>query len=174
MRDSRYEPAEVEIESACMAGVPFSLKVRPLPGNRGALDVEISSLGSGRVVQAKKVEAGQAVPSTFDVDALEPGGYAVRVRVGDGPATRRDFACERGGDEWADSRPDQPRLRDIARATGGRFVTADLADRLPMPAATEVATERRVSPVLPAWVWSLLAAAALGAHWIERRRSGLV
>jgi hypothetical protein len=31
-----------------------------------------------------------------------------------------------------------------------------------------------VAPILPPWAWSLLAATVLGAHWIVRRRSGLV
>jgi uncharacterized membrane protein len=174
MRDSRYEPADVGPTGACMAGVPLSLSVRALPDSRGDLHVEISSLGSGRVVKAMRLAANHGEPTTFDVDGLEPGGYAVRVRVGDGPATRRDFACERGGDEWADSRPDEPRLRTIAAATGGHFVAAEQANRLPIPKATEVTVQKSVMPLFPAWVWCLCAALASGAHWIARRRGGLI
>jgi hypothetical protein len=36
-----------------------------------------------------------------------------------------------------------------------------------------VAAERRVEPVLPPWMWTMLAAAALGIHWIARRKTGL-
>jgi hypothetical protein len=36
-----------------------------------------------------------------------------------------------------------------------------------------VAAERRTSPLLPPWVWTLLAAAMMGAHWVVRRSSGL-
>jgi len=90
-----------------------------------------------------------------------------------GPTTRRDFACERGGDEWADTRPDVERLAAIAEATGGKSVTVDGIGSLPLPAATQIAAERRVSPILPPWAWTLSAAVLLGAHWIVRRRRGL-
>jgi hypothetical protein len=36
-----------------------------------------------------------------------------------------------------------------------------------------VSAERHVVPVAPPWVWTLVAAATLGAHWFARRRSGL-
>jgi hypothetical protein len=174
MRDPRYEPAQVELASPCMAGVPLSLRARPLPGSEGVLNVEVARLERRDVVVKKqdRVVKG-AEPVTVDVGKLEPGGYSARVWVGTGPSTRRDFACERGGDEWADSRPDEARLRAIAQATGGEFLRASKASEIPLPPATEVAAERRVEPVLPAWTWTLLAAAALGVHWIARRKTGL-
>jgi hypothetical protein len=174
MRDPRYEPAQVELGAPCMAGVPLSLRVRPLPGADGVLNVEVAQLEKRAAVVTKRdkvVKGGE--PVTVDVGKLEPGGYSARVWVGTGPSTRRDFACERGGDEWADSRPDEARLRAIAQATGGEFLRASNAAKLPLPPATEVAAERRVEPMLPAWQWTLLAAAALGVHWIARRKTGL-
>jgi hypothetical protein len=45
---------------------------------------------------------------------------------------------------------------------------------LPPPGATEVAAERHTTPLAPPWLWTLLAAGALGVHWILRRQSGLV
>lgn len=174
MRDPRYEPAQIELDAPCTAGVPLTLRVRPLPGNEGAVHLDVARLGDRTSVVHRDV-AGQghadAVP--IDVGALEPGGYTARVRIGDGPATRHDFACERGGDEWADSRPDDERLRAIAAATGGVSVDGDGVGKLPLPPAMEVAAERRVAPILPAWSWTLLAAAMLGVHWIARRRTGL-
>ena len=174
MRDPRYEPAQIELEHGCLAGVPLSLKVRPLPGSEGLLNVEVAHLEGRQVVarqQPKPIQGGG--PLTVDVGKLEPGGYSARVWVGTGPSTRKDFACERGGDEWADSRPDEARLADIARVTGGRFLRATDAGRVPLPPATEVAVERRVQPLLPSWAWSLLAAVSVGAHWIARRKIGL-
>src|SRR5207248_5296712 len=53
MRDPSYEPAQVELETPCMAGVPLSLKVRPLPGSEGTLNVEVARL-EGRDVVVKK------------------------------------------------------------------------------------------------------------------------
>ena len=174
MRDPRYEPAQVELESQCMAGVPLSLRVRPLPGSEGVLNVEVARLERRDVVVRKQEPARKGGElATVDVGKLEPGGYSAKVWVGTGPSTRRDFACERGGDEWADSRPDEARLRAIAQATGGEFLRASDAGRLPLPPATEVAAERRVEPVLPPWMWTMLAAASLGIHWIARRKTGL-
>ncbi|HVZ36649.1 MAG TPA: hypothetical protein VG963_29675, partial [Polyangiaceae bacterium] len=62
----------------------------------------------------------------------------------------------------------------ISRVTGGMAVTAENVDRLPLPQATRVSAERQVSPVAPAWVWTLASAVLLGAHWIARRNSGLL
>ena len=104
---------------------------------------------------------------------LEAGGYTARARIGAAPPTRHDFACERGGEAWADSRPDPERLERIAVATGGQSVAADALSQLPLPAPTEVAAERHVSPLLPPWLWALSAAFALGGHWVVRRRGGL-
>jgi uncharacterized membrane protein len=174
MRDPRYEPAQVELGSACMAGMPLSLKVRPLPGSEGVLNVDVVKLEGHQVVahkQTKFVKDGE--PVDIDVGPLEPGGYSARVWVGTGPSTRHDFPCERGGDEWADSRPDEARLMAIARATGGEFFHAGDAWKVPIPPSTEVAAERRVVPLLPPWTWTIFAAAALGLHWIVRRRTGL-
>ena len=115
---------------------------------------------------------------------MELAGRARRRRVlgrggdrrgaGKGPTTRRDFACEKGGDEWADSRPDTARLEAIAAATGGKYVLASDAGSLPLPPATQVAAERQVAPLLPAWAWAIGAAMLLGAHWVVRRLGGLV
>jgi uncharacterized membrane protein len=173
MRDPRYEPAQIELERGCLAGVPLALKIRPLPGSEGALNVEVAHLEGRQVVVRMQPKSSEGEPLTVDVGKLEPGAYSARVWVGSGPSTRKDFACERGGDEWADSRPDEARLRDIARATGGEFLRASNAGQVPLPAATEVAVERRVQPVMPSWMWSLLAALSVGAHWIARRKTGL-
>ena len=104
---------------------------------------------------------------------LGPGGYSAHLRLGSGPSTRQDFACERGGEEWADPRPDPVRLTRIADATEGRAVTAREAADLRFPKATEIASERQTAPVLPPWAWTLAASVALGAHWVTRRKSGL-
>jgi len=174
MRDPRYEPADISMASGCTAGLPFALRVRPLPGSEGELNVEVARLERKQVVAKKTLTlAPGADPTTVELGRLDPGGYSARVWVGNGPSTRRDFACETGGDEWADSRPDDGRLRAIASATGGQFFRSADAGGLPLPPPTEVAAERRVQPVLPAWTWTLLAAFALGLHWITRRRTGL-
>ncbi|HKO93338.1 MAG TPA: hypothetical protein VJU61_19420, partial [Polyangiaceae bacterium] len=104
---------------------------------------------------------------------LKAGGYTARVRIGEAPPSRHDFACERGGVALADSRPDRPRLEAVSRATGGMAVDLANIDRLPLPAATQVSAERKVSPVAPPWVWTLASAVLLGVHWITRRNGGL-
>ncbi len=64
--------------------------------------------------------------------------------------TRKDFACEAGGDEWADSRPDPQRLEALARATGGAFANASDAGALSLPKPTLINAERHVTPLAPA------------------------
>lgn len=179
MRDPRFEPAVIDVPDGCIAGEETTLLLRPLPGQKGEATVTVTRLGSGEVARkvTTKLAAGGG-PVEIAAGRLSPGGYTALVEIqtsggGKGPTTRRDFACEKGGDEWADSRPDAARLRAIAEATKGRAVLVDEAGSLPLPEATRVATERHVAPILPPWAWSLCAAVALGAHWIVRRRGGL-
>jgi uncharacterized membrane protein len=186
MRDPRFEPAVVELPDGCIAGEETALSLRPLPGQPGQARITIRKLGSGEVVRTLEAPLdGRGEPLSLGAGKLEPGGYSATVEIGPkdaagaeaearrGPTTRRDFACERGGDEWADTRPDVERLAAIAEATGGKSVTVDGIGGLPLPAATQIAAERRVSPILPPWAWTLSAAVLLGAHWIVRRRRGL-
>jgi hypothetical protein len=180
MRDPRFEPAQVELSSGCIAGLPVTLRTRLLPRVVGApldrIDLEVTRIDKEQrpspiVMQRTRAEGSDIVE--LPLPALEAGGYVARLRVNGGPTTRRDFACEAGGDEWADSRPDAPRLRALAQATGGTFVWANDAGSLPWPKPTVVSAERHVVPIAPPWAWTLLAAVMLGAHWIARRRSGL-
>ena len=61
----------------------------------------------------------------------------------------------------------------ISAVTGGKSVRAGGEGELPSPASTRIAAERHVTPILPPWGWTLIAAAFLGAHWLVRRRGGL-
>lgn len=172
MRDPRFEPGQLELAGPCVAGEKAKLRVR----------VPASSEGKDVSVEIRRIDQTDAAKLNVDVPkganevvlpALAAGGYTARLKLGAGPTTRRDFACEAGGDEWADSRPDVDRLRAIASATGGTFhyATDDLA--LPLPKPAVVSAERHVVPLAPPWAWTLVAALALGAHWFARRRSGL-
>jgi hypothetical protein len=181
MRDPRFEPAQVEVVGTCIAGLPTVLRAQILPAGSGATDalisLDVSEIDRSGGNAPLHFETKRASPSDTTIDfalpPLAPGGYTERLRIGSGSSTRRDFACEAGGDEWADSRPDPDRLRAIAAATGGIFALARNAGDIPFPKATVVSAERHVVPLAPPWAWTLLTAAALGAHWIARRRSGL-
>ena len=172
MRDPRFEPGQLELSAPCVAGEPTKLRVR-VPGTAAEkpLAVEIKRLDKQgepplRVDVPKKA-------SEVTLPPLSAGGYTARLKLGAGPTTRRDFACEAGGDEWADSRPDRERLRAIATATGGSFHDATDELTLSLPKPTVISAERHVVPVAPPWAWTLAAAIALGCHWFARRRSGL-
>lgn len=175
MRDPRYEPARVELSSPCVADSPVRLRLRSVPDLSGPVELTLIPLGRQQSPYPMTV-APTGARSVLDLTlpGQPPGGYSVRVQVGAGPSTQVHFACERGGDEWADSRPDPQRLAAIASATGARAVTWTNAASLSFPAPTQVASERHVAPVLPSWLWSLIAATTLGAHWVARRRRGLV
>jgi uncharacterized membrane protein len=175
MRDPRYEPARVSLQRPCVAGQPVMLEVVRIPGMDGDIEIVLQRLGS-TVGEPKAFSIQHPPPGVVEVaiGELDAGGYVARTRVGAAPPTRFDFACEKGGEAWSDSRPDQERLAGIARAGQGQFVTAGRVDELPLPRATRVAAERHVSPMLPPWAWSLMASLLLGAHWLARRRGGLI
>jgi hypothetical protein len=96
------------------------------------------------------------------------------VHIGNAPPARFDFACESGGPAFADSRPDPALLERISKETGGVSLRAADTASLQAPPPTHVESQRVVAPLLPAWIWALLAASGIGAHWYARRRAGLL
>jgi uncharacterized membrane protein len=180
MRDPRFEPAQLELANGCTAGLPSTLRARVMPVTGGTelesanVSLEVTRIDQPQApIRLDRARAPDEPSLDFDLPPLAAGGYTARLRVGRGSVTRRDFACEAGGDEWADSRPDPARLERLARATGGTFADAAEAASLPLPRPTVVSAERHVTPLAPPWVWSLTAAALLGLHWVTRRKSGL-
>ena len=176
MRDPRFEPGQLDLVGPCVAGEPARVRVRaPDSLKDKAMTVEVRRLDRQEPSPVRVEVPRGAANGTAEITLppLPVGGYTARLKLGPGPTTRRDFACEAGGDEWADSRPDADRLRALAAATGGtfHFASEDLTLALPRPAV--VSAERHVVPLAPPWTWSLAAAMLLGAHWFTRRRSGL-
>lgn len=183
MRDPRFEPGQLDLAEPCVAGEPAKLRVRaPGPAAAKGATIEVKRLDrsagkdegeTAKVVVPPRTVSGATAASEVVLPPLPAGGYTARLKLGSGPTTRRDFACEAGGDEWADSRPDETRLRALAKATGGTFRRATDSLALPLPKPAVVSAERHVVPLAPAWAWTLAAAVALGVHWFARRRSGL-
>ncbi len=177
MRDPRFEPGQLDLVDPCVAGEPSRLRVRaPSQATAKGASIEVKRLDRAEGETTKVVvppRTASASATEVALPALPAGGYTARLKLGAGPTTRRDFACEAGGDEWADSRPDEGRLRAIAKATGGTFRRATDSLALPLPKPAVVSAERHVVPLAPAWAWTLAAAVALGIHWFARRRSGL-
>ena len=176
MRDPRFETSQMEVVGGCTAGLAPIMRARLLPSGPTpqsvALDVtRIDKGGAPAHVEASRTQDSGSVD--LRLPPLEAGAYAARLRVAGGTATRYDFVCEAGGDEWADSRPDAKRLEALAAATGGTFALANDVGRLALPAPTVVSAERHVTPLAPPWAWSFAAATLLGVHWVARRRSGL-
>lgn len=174
MREPRYESVRAELLGECVAGEPAILRLWRVPNMPGDVQVTLERLGvPGAHPQQRTLKAPLQGVIEVDLGVLAPGGYSARIQVGAAPPARRDFACERGGDAWRDSRPDPDRLARLSDATGGRAVGVEGIDQLPLPTSTQVAAERQLEPVLPSWFTSLLAALALGAHWVMRRQGGL-
>ncbi len=178
MRDPRFEPAQVQVAGGCTAGLPSMVRAHLLPAPPGGkpqtVVLDVTRIDKPQApVHLESPRPADTTTLELTLPPLEAGGYTARLRVAGGGATRHDFACEAGGDEWADSRPDPKRLEDIARATGGTFVYASDVAALPLPRPTVVNAERHVTPLAPPWTWTLTAALLLGVHWIARRRSGL-
>ncbi len=177
MRDPRFEPARVELPEGCVAGLPTELVVQAATGGAAAARVTVARMGSGEVVRELRAELGAGRrPTAIDVGRLAPGGYVATVeleRTVPSAPSRYDFACEVGGDEWADPRPDPERLAAIADATGGTAVGLGEVDAIAIPEGAEVVAARYVRPVRPPWFWTSTAALLLGVHWLLRRRWGL-
>ncbi len=178
MRDPRFEPAKVALPHGCIAGEQTRLELRAAFVEAGTeAEVIVARMGSGQEVVRRDVALpGAGEPVEVPIGKLSAGGYTATVRLdqkGRSAPSRYDFACEAGGNEWADPRPDVERLAAIARATGGVAVDAASIARIPPPQAAHIVSERKVTPLFPAWTWTVLAAACLGAHWIARRQTGL-
>ena len=175
MRDPRYESAQARLTHDCVAGEDAELEVTRLPGSLGNARIVLHGLGMATPTE-------KLIPLNFSDDQhtaraslgqLTPGGYSAQIEIGQAPAARLDFACEAMGNAWSDTRPNVELLRRIAEATGGTFAHWDDVASLPSPPATQVASERSVEPLLPIWLWALLAGSSVGAHWLLRRRAGL-
>lgn len=177
MRDPRFEIARMGLPEGCTAGLPSRLHARVAQqgGDAGSQTIALDVNRIDRPQASIHLEqpASDSSSVAFDMPPLAAGAYSAHLRVGRGTVARSDFACEAGGDEWADSRPDPERLASIARASGGTFADASNAETLRLPDSTVISAEQHVSPLAPPWAWSLSAAALLGFHWIARRRVGL-
>ncbi len=174
MRDPRYESAQIEV-GGCIAGAKSTLRIRTAATTESqAIVVDISRIDANAGDTPIKVEGAiEHGSALIELPPLPSGGYIAKAKL-NGATTRQLFACEAGGDEWADTRPDPERLKAISEASGGVFrMASDVTRGIPLPAPTVISQERRVTAVAPPWLWGALAAIALGAHWIARRRGGL-
>lgn len=176
MHDPRFEAAQLENVGACIAELPSMLRAHLSSRAAGAavnMALDVTRIDQPQAPLRIQVPIPSAASSIdLPLPPLAAGAYSAQLRVGAWSA-HLDFACEAGGDEWADSRPDASRLEALSRATGGTFASAASAGSLPLPKPTVVNTERRVAPLAPPWAWSFGAAALLGVHWLARRRGGL-
>ena len=177
MRDPRYESARLELTHECRAGAPAALNITRLPGAAVDVKVSLERLGEADASPQKPLQLrmdGDVETATLPLGVLSEGGYTATVHIGNAPPARFDFACESGGPAFADSRPDPGLLERISKATGGVSLRAADAANLKAPPPTHVESQRVVAPLLAAWVWALLAASGIGAHWYARRRAGLL
>ncbi len=195
MRDPRYESFQLA-DARCIAGESGRLRIVAGPLGKGGVqkpdvrlrrldakadertlvlddkgDVELPALAQGayEVFVSDGKSAAAAPGSAATQRANANGAGAGDARIG----SRLPFACERGGDEWADTRPAPDLLKRAAKANGGKYFASDDAVKLDVPEATFVSTDRIARPVLPPWVWSATGAFFLGIHWIARRKRGL-
>lgn len=174
MRDPRFEAARIHAPWPCITERPFRIEIQPLPGVSEKVSVRIDALAStaGSVGDLKELETKDGSLVGFSLVGPKPGGYAATVRFASGPSSRFVFACEAGGEAWADSRPDPKALESLSLATRGLSVTPSELNRLPEPPGTKVISERIETPLLPDSVWSGIACVLMGLHWIVRRRDG--
>jgi len=174
MRERRFESALGELDGNCIAGSPARARVSFSSPVEGDVTLEVQRLeASASPVSVFRRHVNGEKNALFELSPLTEGGYSALVRVGEAPAARFDFACERGGSAWADSRPDPTRLGQLAAANGGKYFEASKIENIPRPEAAQVTTYRQVTPWLPSWVWAFGASLAVAAHWLLRRLAGL-
>ncbi len=176
MRDPRFEGAQLKSEDECISGRDHVLRVETLGGDADNLSVTLERLGTSTSDARQLSEIGPAADGArrFVARGLVSGGYAARVKVGEAPPSRTVFVCETGGEAWADSRPDEERLKAIAQATSGIAVTAATIAKLSEPPSTFIAARQKSTPLLPPWVWATSATLFLSLHWWLRRTTGHV
>jgi uncharacterized membrane protein len=172
MHEARFEPFRGGLKSPCVVGVPTTLKWTVPLGTKGEMSVDVQRLDSEGLEMHKVALVGNG-----DVEVklgdLVAGAYTSNARINGGLAARLDFFCEEGGAALADSRPDPERLRQLTSMMGGRTVGSDNINALPVPPSLFVDESRTSRAVGPAWLWSLMAAALLGATWLSARRYGM-
>lgn len=174
MRDARFEAARIHAPWPCISGRPYQIEIQPLPGVTEKVSMQIEPLSgrSGVVIGPEEAPTSDGSLVHFGFSGPAPGGYAATVRFASGPSSRFVFACEAGGDAWADSRPDPKALEAISRNRKGVSVAPSEIDRLPEPPPTKLISERIERPLLPDVAWSSSACFLMALHWIVRRRQG--
>lgn len=174
MREPRFEGLRTELTAPCIAGADTTLRIMSAGGANRVVKVRVERLGRlGTVVLEKAAPIQSWGGTEVALTGLADGGYSVVARIGEGPGSRMDFACEHGGEEYMDSRPDRERLVRLAEANQGRAVDVRHLSELPTPKPSEAFVARTIRPVLPQWLWAFAAALALAAHYVLRRQSGL-
>lgn len=140
----------------------------------------IDPQGSERTIELlpqEQMRTGRLSPPT------RTGAYRLVIEGQvDGETLRAEhrFQVIRRDLEGRDVLADHDRLRELTRATGGRFVKLaelpSLLDELPDQARPRLVTERDPEPLWKAWAWHVaaIAIALLCLEWSWRKRKGLV
>lgn len=174
IRDPRFEAAHGEILGECVATNPVRARINLGSESTAELSIEVERMQSGAVEPTiRRVTARNAKFVDVDLGTFPVGAYSALIRVGAEPAARFDFVCEAGGTAWADTRPDPKRLRRLAEANGGKSVDFTRVTELPTSKSVRVNTSRELRPMLPSWLWALLAAGTLAMNWMARRADGI-
>lgn len=178
MRESRYESARMETLQPCRAGAPTPVRLYVVGEGMQKRTIELTSLDAQKPLKSIVLDENSNKPTQdFMLPALPQGGYSIGIKIGQNPVAPVDFACETAGQEWADTRPDPDRLRDIAKQTAGKprgvAVSSKDINKIKLPELAPITTHKRETPVAPPWLWALGASITLGIHWIVRRWAGL-
>jgi hypothetical protein len=174
------EPASVEPGKPVVAVV-----VARLPDYQAAasasVTVELKSADDGRVLGQASGVSGPDGVVRLEFPPPPPGAYLLqgKASLGDKPLGEASdaVAVRAVGPELADVRVNATLLRELARATGGRFFDApdlSLADvPLAEPPLVEVGRSRD-QPLWDRWYWLVGLVAVVGLEWGVRRRFGYI
>lgn len=166
-RDTHLPGSRVEV-----SGLAREENYRPIKHAQVSIAVrdaagEVRAQTSAQTDEQGKLQASLLAPE-------EPGAYQVLLRHGETELARAPMVVELSGIELSDPKPRAEFLEQLARGTGGRFVSQitrapDLAE-FDTTRAISLGTERHAPFGKPLWAALLFALIAL--EWVLRRRWG--
>ncbi len=174
MREPRFEALRLELIEPCRAGK--AARLRGVAEGQSGQDIALSIHELETITAPSRDLVGVIDADSsaeFTIEGLRPSGYSAIARLGRGPSTRFDFACQEGGEALFDPRPDPDRLRRFADLKHAQLLSYDELDRLKLPEPDRVIISRSVRPVLPTPILAVFTACALSIYWMLRRRAGL-
>lgn len=149
---------------------------------RPAADAEVQAIISrpDGEIREIRLDPSASEPGLFSAPFLPelPGEYRIRWQVAlpeQNLATETMLLARQTGPEMENTDYQEETLRDIARISQGRFLSAEefAAGKADIPLSPKLPQRQSTRPLASSWLLLLLIAAAFSAEWGFRRHLGL-